>query len=566
MLRWTCTAAVALGRRRAAPARADDDTARALAALGRTREGRGTRTPGGVEDLVGKGARACCRRSRRFADDNATATNWLRTALDAIVEGEKAAGRKLPGDKLEAFAKDAKHAATARHAAYELLVVQDPDAKARLLPGFLNDKSPDLRREAVGHRLDVIEKDAKARPPRRLEKLFTYARDKDQVEAIAKKVGTVGGKVSVSEHFGFVTRAALVGPFDSTGGKGFAAAYPPEGATDATGAFPGKGGEQVKWTHAETTNKDAAFDLNKLLGKHKDAVAYALATVVADAETPCEVRVTCPTAVRIFLNGQPLFAREEYHHGAAFDAHVGKGTLRKGDNVIVLKVVQNDQKEPWAQVWQFQMRVCDSTGGPLPLKQKVTANGKEQLVTLGYMPVVTEEKERRSDPLPSGFCTHTHTRTHTPWGRLGAVQGAKRVRRVAREGPPTEWSQRQGHAWQAKLPARGVSSPVVAGGRVYVTCSSGTRDDRLHVLCFDAGSGKQLWHRQLQGTGSTAAHPKSSMAANTPVADETGVYALFATGDLAAFDADGTLRWYRSLVGDYPTITNQVGWPRPRCW
>jgi hypothetical protein len=34
---------------------------------------------------------------------------------------------------------------------------------------------------------------------------------------------------------------------------------------------------------------------------------------------------------------------------------------------------------------------------------------------------------------------------------------------------------------------------------------------------------------------------------------------LFATGDLAAFDADGTLRWYRSLVGDYPTITNQVG-------
>jgi outer membrane protein assembly factor BamB len=104
-----------------------------------------------------------------------------------------------------------------------------------------------------------------------------------------------------------------------------------------------------------------------------------------------------------------------------------------------------------------------------------------------------------------------------------------------------------------------VSSPVVAGGRVYVTCSSGTRDDRLHVLCFDAATGKQLWHRQLQATGGTACHPKTCMAANTPVADETGVYALFATADLAAFDADGTLRWYRSLVGDYPTITNQVG-------
>ena len=49
------------------------------------------------------------------------------------------------------------------------------------------------------------------------------------------------------------------------------------------------------------------------------------------------------------------------------------------------------------------------------------------------------------------------------------------------------------------------------------------------------------------------------MAAPTPAADETGVYTLFATGDLAAFDADGTLRWYRSIVGDYPTVSNQTG-------
>ena len=127
------------------------------------------------------------------------------------------------------------------------------------------------------------------------------------------------------------------------------------------------------------------------------------------------------------------------------------------------------------------------------------------------------------------------------------------------KGLPVEWSKTKGIKWKAELPARGVSSPVVADGRVYVTCSSGSRDDRLHVVCFDAATGKQLWHRQLQATGPTGAHPKSCMAAPTPVADETGVYALFATADVAAFDQDGTLRWYRSLVGDYPTITNQVG-------
>jgi outer membrane protein assembly factor BamB len=124
---------------------------------------------------------------------------------------------------------------------------------------------------------------------------------------------------------------------------------------------------------------------------------------------------------------------------------------------------------------------------------------------------------------------------------------------------PLEWSKTKGVAWKMPLPGRGPSSPVIVGSRLYITCSSGTRDDRLHVLCFDTATGKQLWHRQLQATGSTSAHPKSSMAANTPVADDSGVYALFATGDLAAFDSDGTLRWYRSLVGDYPTITNQVG-------
>ncbi len=124
---------------------------------------------------------------------------------------------------------------------------------------------------------------------------------------------------------------------------------------------------------------------------------------------------------------------------------------------------------------------------------------------------------------------------------------------------PTEWSQTTGLTWKAALPGRGVSSPVVVGDRVFVTCSSGTRDDKLHVLCFDAHTGRQLWHRTLKATGSTVAHRKTCMAANTPVADATGVYALFACGDCAAFDNDGTLRWYRSLVGDYPGITNQVG-------
>lgn len=124
---------------------------------------------------------------------------------------------------------------------------------------------------------------------------------------------------------------------------------------------------------------------------------------------------------------------------------------------------------------------------------------------------------------------------------------------------PVGFDAKTGPAWKSALPGRGVSAPVIVGDMVYVTASSGVRDDRLHVLAFSAKSGEQLWHRQFAATGSTAAHPDTSMAAPTPVADASGVYALFASGDLAAFTPEGKLRWYRSLVDDYPNITNQVG-------
>jgi outer membrane protein assembly factor BamB len=100
---------------------------------------------------------------------------------------------------------------------------------------------------------------------------------------------------------------------------------------------------------------------------------------------------------------------------------------------------------------------------------------------------------------------------------------------------------------------------VIARGKLYLTASSGYLESRLHVLCFDAATGKRLWERQLWSTGNTVCHPKTCMAAPTPVTDGERIYALFATGDLAALDADGNLLWYRCLAGDYPTIGNNVG-------
>ena len=406
MPRWHRTVlplALALGTAFAlvptAPA-ADDETTRALAALKAvTKEGKGNEDAGPAwKTLVSKGAPALIPALEAFDDSNPTATNWLRAAVDAIAEKEKADKRPLPADKLEAFVRDPKFAPSARRVAYERLVAQDPAAKARLLPGLLNDKSPDLRRDAIAHEFADIEKSA--RPADDFKKLFTYTRDKDQVDLLAKKVGESGGKVSVTEHFGFVTHAALVGPFDNTANKAFTTAYPPETATDATGTFKSKAGAEIKWKPAATTDKYGKFDLNKLIDKPEglerwtDSVAYVRAVIVAEKETPCDIRVASITSVQLFLNGKKIVERDEYHHGAPFDANIGKGTLKKGENVILLKVLQNAQPQDYAKVWFFQMRVCDDTGGPLPLTQKIVVDGKEQVVKLGFIPEGAKEEKK----------------------------------------------------------------------------------------------------------------------------------------------------------------------------
>src|SRR5262249_27918398 len=64
-------------------------------------------------------------------------------------------------------------------------------------------------------------------------------------------------------------------------------------------------------------------------------------------------------------------------------------------------------------------------------------------------------------------------------------------------GLPVRWSRTENIRWTAELPGRGVSCPVIASGKVYVTACSGFKQDRLHVLCYEAASGTKLWERQF---------------------------------------------------------------------
>lgn len=114
-------------------------------------------------------------------------------------------------------------------------------------------------------------------------------------------------------------------------------------------------------------------------------------------------------------------------------------------------------------------------------------------------------------------------------------------------------------AWSAELPGRGLSGPTIVGDKVFLTASSGYRQDRLHVLCFDAKSGRQLWERKFWATGRTQCHRKMCVATPQPASDGKRIFAFYSSNDLACLDLDGNLLWYRGLTHDFPNASNSLG-------
>jgi hypothetical protein len=340
-------------------------------------EGMGNQEAGAAwKSLVNLGADALIPTLAGLDDAKPVAANWLRLAAQAIAENEERAKRPLPAGKLEAFVKDAKHAPASRRAAYDLLVQADPKAPERLLPGMIEDSSVELRRDAIARAIEkatpLIKSDAE-KAGAEFKVLFHASRDLDQVEKIAKTLKELKVSPDLNKHFGVLEEWTLAGPFDSTKGAGFAKAYEPEMKVDLAATYKGKGGKEVKWLPHASTETYGVVDLNKAIEKpkdaerHKDAVAYAFTAIHSEKNRPVEIRFGCISAIKVFLNGKEVFAREEYHHGQRFDQYLGIGTLKAGRNEILVKVCQNNQTENWAQDWKFQVRLCDSTGGALPI-------------------------------------------------------------------------------------------------------------------------------------------------------------------------------------------------------
>jgi len=114
-------------------------------------------------------------------------------------------------------------------------------------------------------------------------------------------------------------------------------------------------------------------------------------------------------------------------------------------------------------------------------------------------------------------------------------------------------------SWKTPLPGRGLSSPVIVGERVFLTASSGPKQETLHVMAYHAQTGKKDWEKTFKATGRTVCHQKTCVAAPTMVSDGKVVVAQFSSNDVFCLDLKGNLKWLRGLTYDYPNAANGLG-------
>jgi outer membrane protein assembly factor BamB len=127
---------------------------------------------------------------------------------------------------------------------------------------------------------------------------------------------------------------------------------------------------------------------------------------------------------------------------------------------------------------------------------------------------------------------------------------------------PVSWGPKENIKWKTPLPGAGVSSPIVVGDRVFVTCYSGYGLDRQdpgdisklkrHLVCVDRTTGKVQWEKSIDAAQpedpySGMGVPSHGYASHTPVSDGENVYAFFGKSGVYAFDMEGNELWHASV-------------------
>ena len=116
---------------------------------------------------------------------------------------------------------------------------------------------------------------------------------------------------------------------------------------------------------------------------------------------------------------------------------------------------------------------------------------------------------------------------------------------------PIEWDGAAGTniVWKSAIPKEGFNSPVIWGDKIFI---AGADAASREVYCYNRADGKLLWTGKADNIpGSPSAMPKvtedTGLSAPTLTTDGKRVFAIFATGDVIAFDMNGKRVWAKNL-------------------
>ena len=118
------------------------------------------------------------------------------------------------------------------------------------------------------------------------------------------------------------------------------------------------------------------------------------------------------------------------------------------------------------------------------------------------------------------------------------------------QGLPLEWSESRNIAWKVAVPGRGWSSPVVSGGRVWLTTATAVkRDTSLRLMAFDAATGRVALDVDVFTLrGAELLNAKNSHASPTPIVEGDRVYVHFGAEGTAAVSTAGEILWKTRLA------------------
>ena len=213
-----------------------------------------------------------------------------------------------------------------------------------------------------------------------------------------------------------------------------------------------------------------------------------------------------------------------------------------------------------------QIEVVDISTGPLEPEVTQETSIEDTLVEESSVEELEElpPEEEASTPASAAI---VYPEIATIYSQHGSFRGPMGNGVSYKKEIPTEWNGAEGThiLWKVKLPKKGKNSPVIWKNQLFLAAADNSGQA---VYCYNRHSGALLWQKAINNVpGSPSQVPKTTedtgLSAATLTTNGLRVYAIFATGDIAALNPSGEILWAKNLgVPDnhYGHSSSLVSW------